>query len=457
MSKALEVIVLAAGEGKRMNSRLPKVLQPVGGRPMLAHLFDAVAGLQPARVHCVIGSGSEQVRQAFEDRDIQWVEQHERLGTGHATIQAMPGIDSGSRVLVLPGDTPLVETRTLSLVATEGADLSILEFRPSDVTGYGRILRDEDGRVVGIREEKDASESERAIGEANSGILSARADLLAGWLERLDNDNAQGEYYLTDCIRLAAESGASVQAHLADDPEQLLGANNRRQLAVLEQAFQARATGRLLDAGVTLADPSSVVLRGSVETGRDVFVDRNVALQGQVRLGDEVTLGIGCVIVDCDLAAGTRVHPYSVLEGVRTTGACQIGPFARLRPGSELAEGSRIGNFVEMKNTRLGPGAKANHLTYLGDAEIGPGANIGAGTITCNYDGANKHTTRIGADAFIGSNSALVAPVKIGEKATIGAGSVITQAAPAGELTLARARQKTLEGWSRPVRKPPRD
>ena len=453
MTAPLDVIVLAAGEGKRMNSDLPKVLQPVGGRPMLAHLLDAVFALDPAAVHCVVGAGAGQVRETLADPRIRWVEQTRRLGTGHATLQAMPGVSQPGRVLVVPGDTPLVSVDTLRAVVEDPAGLALVSFMPSDPTGYGRILRDTEGGVVGIREEKDADERQRAIGEVNSGILCADSELLAGWLDRLGNDNAQGEYYLTDCIGLAAADRVAVSASPASDPEELLGANNRRQLAELEACWQARAAGRLMDAGVTLADPASLCVRGPVRAGRDVFIDRNVVLEGSVELGDRVRLDTGCVLTDCVLAAGTRVRPYSVLEGVRTTGACEIGPFARLRPGTELAEGAKIGNFVETKNAWLAAGAKASHLTYLGDAEIGPRANIGAGTITCNYDGASKHRTRIGQDAFIGSNSALVAPVDVGDGATVGAGSVVSGQAPAGELTLARARQKTIPGWTRPQKK----
>jgi len=445
----LEVIILAAGEGKRMNSARPKVLQPVGGQPMLQHLVNAAKALEPAAVRVVIGSGAEQVRAALDPQSIEWVLQSERRGTGHAAQQALPEVDAHSRVLVLPGDMPLIRPGTLSRLLESTADLAVLSFVAEDPTGYGRIVRRQ-GRVVAIREEKDASDEDKRIDEVNSGVLCASAKHLSDWLEQIGDDNAQGEYYLTDCIGVAAGAGGSVEAVVAAHADELLGANDRAQLAGLERVFQARARGDLLAAGVTLLDPESVHLRGPVESGRDVVIDVNVVLEGRNRLGDGVVIGPGCVLRDCDLAAGTRIEPMSVLEGVRTTGACAVGPFARLRAGTELAEGVKVGNFVETKKAKLAAGAKASHLSYIGDAEVGEGANIGAGTITCNYDGVSKHRTEIGAGAFIGSNSSLVAPVSIGNDATIGAGSVISSDAPASGLTLARARQRSVPGWKRP-------
>ncbi|WP_376695755.1 bifunctional UDP-N-acetylglucosamine diphosphorylase/glucosamine-1-phosphate N-acetyltransferase GlmU [Wenzhouxiangella sp. EGI_FJ10305] len=448
----LEVIILAAGEGKRMNSARPKVLQPVGGRPMLAHLVDVARKLEPAAIRIVIGFGADQVRNAIGGEDIEWVMQHERRGTGHAVAQALPGVDPNSRVLVLPGDMPLIRAETLAGLLESRAGLAVLSFVPENPAGYGRIVRRE-GRVTAIREEKDASADEKRIDEVNSGVLCAAAQDLSAWLERVGDDNAQGEYYLTDCIGIAAEQEQEVDAVVADDAGELSGANDRAQLAALEREFQSRARKTLLAAGVTLLDPDSVQVRGPVECGRDVMIDVNVVLEGRNRFGDDVVIGPGCVVRDCDLAAGTRLEPMSVLEGVRTTGACAVGPFARLRAGTELAEGVKVGNFVETKKAKLAAGAKASHLSYIGDAEVGEGANIGAGTITCNYDGANKHRTVIGEGAFIGSNSSLVAPVSVGEGATIGAGSVISGDAPAGQLTLARARQRSIPGWKRPVAK----
>jgi len=449
-----EVVILAAGEGKRMNSARPKVLQPVGGRPMLAHLIDSVRELHPSAIHVVIGAGAEEVRSSLGTDDLEWVIQSERLGTGHAALQALPGIDPAARVLILPGDMPLIRPATVRRLLDAEAELALLSFLPEEPDGYGRILRDDGGAVLAIREQRDASESERRVREVNSGVLCGTAGLLGSWLEGLRADNAQGEYYLTDCVSAAVSDGHKVAAIVADDPGELLGANDRAQLAVLEQVFQQRARQALFDQGVTLPAPETVQVRGTVTSGRDVVIDAGVVLSGGIELGDDVNIAAGCVLSDVRLAAGTRVEPYCVLEDVTTHGPCTIGPFARLRPGTELDEGVRIGNFVETKNARFGRGAKANHLTYAGDVEIGAGANVGAGTITCNYDGANKHMTIIGEGAFIGSNSALVAPVRIGSGATVGAGSVISSDAPDGRLTVARARQKTIEGWQRPRKKP---
>ncbi|MDX1625058.1 MAG: bifunctional UDP-N-acetylglucosamine diphosphorylase/glucosamine-1-phosphate N-acetyltransferase GlmU [Wenzhouxiangellaceae bacterium] len=452
----LHVVVLAAGEGKRMNSSLPKVLQPLGGQPMLAHVLDAARALDPAAVHVVVGHGSERVRKQVAeagDPRLRCVEQSERLGTGHAVQQAIGDVPGGARMLVLPGDMPLVRAATLVTALEAGADLTLLSFVAEDPHGYGRILRDADGRVVGIREQRDASADEAAIREVNSGVLCADRDRLADWLGRLDNDNRQGEYYLTDCAGLAATDGASVEARVIQDATEALGANDMAQLAGLEEVLQQRRRAALLAAGVRMPAPGSVQIRGGVEAGRDVVVDAGAVLEGRVELGDGVHVGVGAVLRDCRLAAGTRVEAYSVLEGAETSGACSIGPFARLRPGTVLAEGTKIGNFVETKNARFDAGAKASHLTYVGDASVGAGANLGAGTITCNYDGVNKHRTRIGADAFVGSNSSLVAPVDVGEGATIGAGSVVSGEAPAGAQTVARARQRTIPGWKRPAKK----
>ena len=453
--KPLHLVVLAAGEGKRMNSSLPKVLQPVAGRPMLAHLLSAALALDPARVHVVIGHGADQVSamlESFDDPRLATVVQQTRLGTGHAVQQAMGDIPASARVIVLPGDMPLVRSATLAAFAALDAPLAVLSFQAPDPHGYGRILRQADGRVVGIREQRDASDAEARITEVNSGVLAADADRLADWLARVDNDNAQGEYYLTDCIGLAAGDGTAVAAMCCDDPEETLGANDMRQLAALERALQRRSRGELMDAGVRMPDPDSVQIRGRVSTGRDVVIEPGTVLEGDVTLADGVVVGVGCVVRDVRLAAGTRLEPYCVVDGAETAGACTVGPFARLRPGTVLAAGVRIGNFVETKNAVFGEGAKANHLSYCGDADIGARANLGAGTITCNYDGANKHRTTIGEDAFVGSNSALVAPVTIGDRATVGAGSVVTGEAPADALTVARARSRTIPGWKRPTR-----
>jgi len=452
--RELHVVVLAAGEGKRMNSRLPKVLQPLAGEPMLLHLLRTVRRLDPACLHVVVGHAADQVQAALARwPEIRTVTQAERLGTGHAVMQAMGAIPDQARVLVLPGDMPLVRADTLQDFSALTAPLAILSFIAADPTGYGRILRDENRNVAGIREQRDATPDEQVIDEVNSGVIAADAGRLAGWLERLGNDNSQGEYYLTDCAALAVADGIKVQARVCDDAEELMGANNMRQLADMEAVLQRRRRGALLDAGVRMPDPGSVQIRGRVQAGRDVELDRGAILEGQVELGDGVVIGAGSIVRDSRLAAGTRVEPYCVLEGVETRGGCTLGPFARLRPGTVLAAGVRIGNFVETKKATFAEGAKASHLSYVGDATVGARANLGAGTITCNYDGANKHLTEIGDEAFIGSNSALVAPVKIGERATIGAGSVVSGDAPAGALTVARARARTIPGWERPVKK----
>jgi len=454
--KPLHLVVLAAGEGKRMNSDLPKVLQPIAGKPMLAHLLEAALGLNPDCVHVVVGHAAEQVTAMLEtlaDDRIATVHQRQRLGTGHAVQQAMDRIPDSARVIVLPGDMPLVRIETLTAFHGLDSPLAVLSFKAPDPHGYGRILRDAEGRVSGIREQRDASAAEARITEVNSGVLAADAGRLADWLGRVDNDNAQGEYYLTDCIGLAAADGAAVEAMCCQDAEETLGANNMRQLAELEAALQRRRRNALMDAGVRLPDPESVQIRAGVTVGRDVVIESGVVLEGDVYLGDGVHISTGCVLRNARLAAGTRLEPYCVLEGAETTGACTVGPFARLRPGTVLAAGVRIGNFVETKNAEFAENAKANHLAYVGDAEVGARANLGAGTITCNYDGANKHRTTIGVDAFIGSNSSLVAPVVIGDRATVGAGSVISREAPADALTVVRARPHTVADWQRPVKK----
>ena len=451
MSKPLHVVIMAAGEGTRMKSALPKVLHTIGGRPMLEHMLETVAALKPAAVHVVVGNGADEVRAAFSDWRVNWVLQSERRGTGHAVAQAMVHIPDGAAVLILPGDHPLIPSPVLTkLTDRRDLPLAVLTMEPDDPAAYGRIIRDEADAVVAVVEEKDASPEQREIREVNTSIMLADAANLRRWLDGLDCDNAKQEYYLTGIFHLAHAEEIPIDAVLAPDAADLEGANDRRQLAELERRYRARRAGELMDNGVHLLDPSRTDIRGRVETGSDVRIDVNVVLEGDIRIGDGVHLGPGCVLRDCDLAAGTRVLAYCVLEGVTTTGPCDIGPFARLRPGTVLSAGCRIGNFVEAKNARLGAGSKANHLTYLGDAEIGSGVNVGAGTITCNYDGANKHPTIIEDGVFIGSNTALVAPVTIERGATIGAGSTISKDAPAEALTVSRARQTTVKGWKRP-------
>ena len=450
----LHVVILAAGAGTRMKSNRPKVLMPLAGRPLLAHVIAAARALQPAVIHVVYGHGGEQVPAAFAGQpDLRWALQAERLGTGHAVEQALAGVPAGNvRVLVLYGDVPLTRVGTLQqLVAAEGG-FSLLTTRLADPHGYGRVLCDGNGRVRAVVEEKDADADQRAVNLVNTGILVAEAQALRGWIARLDRNNAQGEYYLTDIFHLAAAENRAALSVECVDPIEAAGANNPLQLAELEAAYRQRAARALMSDGVRLADPSRIDVRGTVEAGHDVELDIDVILEGRVVLGDEVRVGAFTRLKDVQLAAGSVVQSHCDLDGVVTHGPCTIGPFARLRPGTELDAGVHVGNFVETKKARLGEGSKANHLSYLGDTVVGRGVNIGAGTITCNYDGVNKFTTRIGDGAFIGSNSALVAPVTIGAQATIGAGSVITRDAPEGELTVARGRQQTFEGWKRPVK-----
>ncbi len=454
MSQPLHVVILAAGAGKRMKSTLPKVVQPVAGRPMLAHVIEAARGLAPAGVHVVYGHGGDQVRAAFADQeDLQWAEQARQSGTGHAVAQAMPGIPDAATVLVLYGDVPLIRTQTLqSLLAVPGR-LAVLVAEPKDPAGYGRIVRDAEGRVAAIVEEKDASDEQRQIRTVNTGIIAAESTALRRWLSVLSSDNAQGEYYLTDVFAAAAGEFSAAELVLAPDPVEVEGANDPWQLAQLERAFQLRAARALCVQGARLIDPARFDQRGSVKVGHDVEIDVDVVLEGEVELGDGVRIGPFTRLKDVKLGPGTEVRAHCDLEGVVTEGSAQIGPYARLRPGTVLADGVHIGNFVETKKATLGKGSKANHLTYLGDAVVGSKVNIGAGTITCNYDGVNKSVTDIGDGAFIGSNSSLVAPVRIGANATIGAGSVITRPAPADTLTVARSRQGSVEGWQRPRKK----
>ena len=455
MSAPLQVVILAAGEGKRMKSALPKVLQPIAGRPMLAHVIDAALALQPAAIHVVHGHGGDAVQRAFAAQpDLQWALQAQQLGTGHAVQQAMAQLPDQAQVLVLYGDVPLVTAQTLRRLLDVPARLAVLGAELADPSGYGRIIRDPEGRVASIVEQKDASEEQRRIDLVNTGMIAADAAALKRWLGALRNDNAQGEYYLTDVFALAAAEFDPAEIVLIAQPEECEGANDAWQLAQLERAFQRRAVRALCVDGVRFADPARIDVRGSVRAGRDVEIDVDVILEGEVVLGDGVRIGPFCRLKNVSLAAGSEVRAHCDLEGARSEGAVTIGPFARLRPGTVLAAGVHIGNFVETKNATLGAGSKANHLTYLGDANIGAKVNIGAGTITCNYDGVHKSTTTISDGAFIGSNTSLVAPVTVGRNATIGAGSVITRDAPDGELTIARGRQATVQGWQRPEKKP---
>jgi len=454
MTKPLHIVILAAGEGTRMKSALPKVLHTLGGRPMLMHLLDTAAALEPAAMHVVVGNGAEQVETTCSEYAVNWILQAERRGTGHAVMQAMPHVPDEAAVLILLGDHPLIPLQDLQqMVGDSSAALAVLTMVPDDPTGYGRVIRDHDGDIMAVAEERDATPEQLKFREVNTGIIMADAGRLRGWLDGLGCENAKQEYYLTDIFALAHGERTRIRGVQAQDARDLQGANDRRQLAELEGRYRSRRAGELMDAGVQVVDPQRIDIRGHVKTGTDVRIDVNVVLEGNNRLGDGVALGPGCVLKDCDLAAGTTVHAHSVLEGVSTTGACDIGPFARLRPGTVLAAGCRIGNFVEAKNARLGEGSKASHLTYLGDSEIGSNVNIGAGTITCNYDGANKHRTVIEDNVFVGSNTALVAPLTLHRGATIGAGSTLSKDAPADALTVSRARQATIKNWKRPQKK----
>ena len=454
MAGPLHVIILAAGEGKRMRSSRPKVLQPIAGKPMLAQVIAAARALDPAGIHVVYGHGGDQVRAAFADQvDLHWAEQAQQLGTGHAVEQAMPQVPDAATVLVLYGDVPLIRSETLQRLLEAPGRLAVLVAELDDPTGYGRIVRDAEGRVAAIVEHKDASDEQRRLRAVNTGIIAAESTALKRWLAHLSNDNAQGEYYLTDVFAAAASEFSAAEIVLVSEAIEAEGANDPWQLAQLERAFQLRQARAICAQGARLLDPARFDQRGTVSVGRDVEIDVDVVLEGHVELGDGVAIGPFTRLKDVKLGAGTLVRAHCDLDGVVTEGAAQIGPYSRLRPGTVLADGVHVGNFVETKKTTLGVGSKANHLTYLGDAVIGSGVNIGAGTITCNYDGVNKATTTIEDGAFIGSNSALVAPVTIGRNATIGAGSVIGKDAPADALTVARARQQTLEGWQRPRKK----
>ncbi len=454
MTQALHVIILAAGAGKRMKSDLPKVLQPIAGRPMLAHVIDTARQLRPDAIHVVYGHGGEAVRAAFADQpDLQWAEQTQQLGTGHAVQQAMPQVPDAATVLVLYGDVPLIQVDTLRHLLAQPGRLAVLVADMVNPTGYGRIVRNAEGKVGAIVEQKDATDEQLAIHTINTGIITAESTALRTWLSQLSNSNAQGEYYLTDVFASAAADYTPADMAFVADAQEAEGANDPWQLSQLERAWQLREVRALCAQGARVIDPSRLDIRGTVTVGRDVQIDVNVILEGTVELGDGVSIGPFTRLKDVKLAAGTVVKPHCDLDGVVSEGAADIGPFARLRPGTVLAEGSHVGNFVETKKVHLGVGSKANHLTYLGDAVIGSKVNIGAGTITCNYDGVNKSQTTIGDNAFIGSNSSLVAPVTIGQGATIAAGSVITRNAPEGELTVARARQQTIEGWHRPTKR----
>jgi len=453
----LSVVILAAGQGKRMRSDLPKVVQPLAGRPLLRHVLDTARVLDPSAIHVVYGHGGEQVRRIIGDPGISsWVLQAEQLGTGHALMQAMPQVPDDHLVLVLYGDVPLIRADTLKrLIALAGPRaMGLLTVELADPTGYGRIVRDGAGRVTSIVEQKDATAAQLAIREGNTGVMAIPAGPLRRWLAGLRAENAQREYYLTDVIAMAVAEGLEVAPLVAPTVAEVLGINDKLQLAEVEAEYRRLRARELMLAGATLVDPARIDVRGEVSLGRDVLIEPNVILEGRVVLGDRVRIGPNCLLRDVEIGADTQVFANSVLEESVVGPRCLIGPFARTRPGARLAEGVHIGNFVEVKNSQMGPDSKANHLAYVGDATVGARVNIGAGTIVANYDGANKHRTTIGDDAHTGSNSVLVAPITIGEGATVGAGSTVAKNVPAGKLTVARAKQVTLEGWKRPTKTP---
>jgi bifunctional UDP-N-acetylglucosamine pyrophosphorylase / glucosamine-1-phosphate N-acetyltransferase len=451
----LNVVILAAGQGKRMKSALPKVLQPLAGAPLLQHVLNTAKQLQPAQICVVYGHGGAEVRDALHHEKVTWVEQAQQLGTGHALQQALPVLPDEAMILVLYGDVPLLQAATLTELcaqANAGA-LSLLTMEFDDPTGYGRIIRNTQGQVEAIVEQKDATPMQLTIREGNTGVMAIPAAFLKRALAKLKNNNAQGEYYLTDIVALAVQGGIKVNPVLATSMVEVLGVNDKRQLAQLEAAYRTRVADQLMVAGVTLVDPARVDVRGSLTHGQDVFIDINTVFAGQVKLGNRVKIGPNCYIRDAEIADDAVVHANCVIEQALVGPKAVIGPFARLRPGTRLAEKVHIGNFVEVKNSQMGTASKANHLTYLGDTIVGKEVNIGAGTITCNYDGVNKFQTHIEDKVFVGSGSMLVAPVRIAAGATIGAGSTINKDAPAEKLTLARAKQITVPGWERPKKK----
>jgi bifunctional UDP-N-acetylglucosamine pyrophosphorylase / glucosamine-1-phosphate N-acetyltransferase len=450
---SLHVVILAAGKGTRMRSSLPKVLHPVAGRPMVSHVIETAHQLGADAIHLVYGHGGELLQQWLDDASVQWVLQAEQLGTGHAVAQATPTIPDEAQVLVLYGDTPLITSATLQklLAVQPVGGIGLLTVTLANPTGYGRIVR-EQGEVVGIIEQKDANAEQLAITEVNTGVLVAPANKLKQWLAALNCQNAQGEYYLTDVIAAAHRDGAAIATAQPAEAAETEGANNRLQLAALERFYQHREADRLMLEGVTLLDPARFDLRGTLVCGEDVIIDTNVIIEGKVELGHRVHIGSGCVLKDCVIADDSIISPYTVIESSKLARATTVGPFARLRPGSVLGEESHVGNFVEIKNTSLGFGSKAGHLSYLGDSEIGRDVNIGAGTITCNYDGANKHKTIIEDNVFVGSDTQLVAPVIVRKGATIGAGTTVTREIGENELVITRVPQRHIANWQRPVK-----
>ncbi|MCC4833961.1 bifunctional UDP-N-acetylglucosamine diphosphorylase/glucosamine-1-phosphate N-acetyltransferase GlmU [Shewanella sp. 1_MG-2023] len=452
---SLNVVILAAGKGTRMRSDLPKVLHPIAHKSMVQHVIDTANSLGSDAIQLVYGYGADKLKNVLGEQSVNWVLQAEQLGTGHAVAQANPNINDEDTVLILYGDVPLIQQSTLEkLLAARPQDgMAILTVNLDNPTGYGRIVR-EGGNVVGIVEQKDADAEQLLIEEVNTGIMAVPGKQLKSWLGRLSNSNAQGEYYLTDIVAMAKEDGVAIDTAQPESAVEVEGANNRVQLAQLERAYQARAAEKLMLEGANLRDPARIDIRGEVTVGMDVMIDINVIVQGKVTIGNNVTIGAGAILIDCDIADNAEIKPYSIVEGAKLGKAASAGPFARLRTGAELKDDAHIGNFVEMKKAVLGVGSKAGHLAYLGDATIGAGVNIGAGTITCNYDGANKFQTVIEDNVFVGSDSQLIAPVTIGKGATLGAGSTIAKDVGEGELVITRVKQRHIAGWARPVKRP---
>jgi bifunctional UDP-N-acetylglucosamine pyrophosphorylase/glucosamine-1-phosphate N-acetyltransferase len=454
----LEIVILAAGQGTRMQSCLPKVLHAVGGKPLLEHVIQTAQELNPSAVHVVIGYGSQQVQDALAHYDLQWVVQAQQLGTGHAVMQALPAIADDSVVLVLYGDVPLTRLSTLRQLVTQAQDgPALLTATLCNPHGYGRILRDQTGALTGVVEEKDASAEQRQLQEINTGLLAAPASDLKTYLPRVDNQNQQGEYYLPDILHLAVANGKTVASCTAESELEILGVNDRVQLNQVEREYQRRQAEILMRQGVSIADALRVDIRGSLTCGKDVFIDINAVFEGEVTLGNGVSVGANCVLSDVSVADGSVIHPMSHVQGAIIGKDCSVGPYARLRPGTVLADGARIGNFVETKKANIGAGSKVNHLSYIGDCDMGADVNIGAGTITCNYDGINKHKTEIGEGVFVGSNSTLVAPLRIEEQGFVAAGSTVTSTVGKDELAVSRARQRNIKGWNRPDKRGSRD
>lgn len=450
----INIVILAAGKGTRMHSSTPKVLHKLAGTSLLAHVISTAESLNPSKIIVVYGYGGEAVPQAFAGKKITWVKQTEQLGTGHAVQQTVPYLDTDATTLILLGDVPLVGAGLCKeLIETAYGQLALLTVIKPEPKGYGRIVRNQQSQPHRIVEEKDATEAERTIKEVNSGIIAVANNHLKKWLAQLGNNNAQGEYYLTDIVAMAAQDGVVINAEICDDEWQVAGINSKQDLATVERVYQFRLAQKLLQDGVTLHDSARLDIRGQLTTGQDVEIDVGCIFEGNVSLADGVKIGAYCVIKGTSVAANTVIAPFSHIDQAIIGADCRIGPYARIRPGTELNSAAHIGNFVEIKNSQIDTGSKVNHLSYVGDTTVGKNVNIGAGVITCNYDGVNKSRTVIGDNAFIGSDAQLIAPVTIGENATIGAGSTISKDAPAGELTVSRGKQVTVPGWKRPVKK----